>query len=155
GASGPVSLKLAGTTPTASQTQSFSAGAFKFTPGLLVGSGWTVTVNTPPPGQVCTVTNGSGSNVAANVSNVSVDCVSAYSIGGTIAGAGGVSLKLDSTTPTTTQTQLFGAGGFAFTTPLLGGSGWNVTVNSVPPGQGCTVTNGSGSNLAGNVSNVA
>jgi hypothetical protein len=82
----------------------------------------------------------------------------AYSIGGTITitGAGGAySLKLASTNPTTTQTQTFGAGAFTFTTPLLAGSDWTVTVNSAPPGQGCTVTNGSGSNLAANVGNVS
>ncbi|WP_300618586.1 carboxypeptidase-like regulatory domain-containing protein, partial [Dokdonella sp.] len=59
-----------------------------------------------------------------------------YTVGGTVSGlSGAVSLKLDGTNPTTTQTQAFTSNGaFAFTTSLSHGSGWTVSVASQPVG---------------------
>ena len=50
-------------------------GAFTFSTPLAQGSAYNVTVKTNPSGQVCTVTNPSGTMAAANVTNVSVTCV--------------------------------------------------------------------------------
>lgn len=49
-----------------------ASGAFTF--ATAVGGTYNVTVATPPTGQTCTVTNGSGT-ASANVTNVGVDCV--------------------------------------------------------------------------------
>ena len=49
-------------------------GAFTFSTALANGSAYAVTVGTQPTGQVCTVSNGSGSVAAANVANVGVAC---------------------------------------------------------------------------------
>jgi hypothetical protein len=54
-----------------------SNGAFEFSAGLASGTAYAVTVATQPinPGQVCTMTNGSGTIAAANIANLSVLCV--------------------------------------------------------------------------------
>ena len=39
------------------------------------GSDYAVTVSSQPTGQTCTVTNGSGTNITANITSVAVDCV--------------------------------------------------------------------------------
>lgn len=49
-------------------------GPFSFTVTLPSGSAYSVTVQTPPPGQSCNVVAGTGTVGSANVSNVSVTC---------------------------------------------------------------------------------
>jgi N-acetylneuraminic acid mutarotase len=49
-------------------------GAFTFSTALASGAAYAVTVGTQPAGQVCVVSNGSGSVAAANVTNVGVAC---------------------------------------------------------------------------------
>ncbi|MEO8801978.1 MAG: Ig-like domain-containing protein [Rudaea sp.] len=158
GLTGTVQLKLDGTTPTSTQTQSFSAnGSFTFSTALSAGSNWTVSVATQPTGQTCTVTNGTGTNLLANVTTVKVACTTnTYTIGGSISGlTGSVQLKLAGTSPTSTQTQTFPANGsVTFSTALSAGSNWTVSVTTQPTGQTCTVTNGTGTNLLTNVTTV-
>jgi uncharacterized repeat protein (TIGR03803 family) len=52
-----------------------SDGAYKFTLTSRSGDTYTVNILTQPPGQVCTVTNGSGVIAKANITNVDVACV--------------------------------------------------------------------------------
>ena len=49
-------------------------GSFTFATALAGGAAYSVTVGTNPPGQICTVANGSGTIAAANVTNVAVTC---------------------------------------------------------------------------------
>ncbi len=53
-----------------------SDGPFTFSTAIAQGRSYAVTVLTQPTGQTCTVTNGSGTVDSANVTNVSVTCVS-------------------------------------------------------------------------------
>jgi uncharacterized repeat protein (TIGR01451 family) len=73
GATSPAALTLSDTTHSTSQSLS-SSGAFTFSTPLPIGSNWSVAVTTPPSGQSCTVANGSGTNLSANVTNVQVTC---------------------------------------------------------------------------------
>jgi hypothetical protein len=50
-------------------------GAFNFVTPVAYNGSYAVTVGTQPTGQICTVSSGSGSNVTASVSSVSVACV--------------------------------------------------------------------------------
>lgn len=136
-------------------------GAFTF-PAQASGSAYAVTVFTQPtsPVQVCSVTNGSGT-VTANVSNVSVTCVTpvpgTFSIGGTVSGlstGGSVVLRNNGGNDLTVSAN----GAFTFTTPV---TAYAVTVFTQPTapagspaGQTCTVTSGSGTASAA-VTNVA
>lgn len=51
-----------------------SNGSFKFTLTSSSGGTYSVRIGTPPPGQFCTVTNGSGVIAHANITNVNVAC---------------------------------------------------------------------------------
>lgn len=72
GLSGSVVLQNNGTD---NETVS-SDGAFTFATAIAEGSPYAVTVLTQPSGQTCTVMNGSGTVGSANVTSVSVTCVS-------------------------------------------------------------------------------
>lgn len=87
-----------------------ASGTFSFTHPLADRSSYAVTIAAQPTGQRCTITNASGSNVTANVSNVQVACtpyfegttVPASGIGGTgsatfTGGGGGCRFDLAST----------------------------------------------------------
>jgi len=133
-------------------------GGFTFATALASGASYAVTVGTQPAGQTCTVSNGSGTVAAANVTNVAVSCVNVppatYTIGGTVSGLGaGKSVVLlnnggDALTRNAN-------GGFTFATALAGGASYAVTVGTQPVGQTCTVSNGSGTVASANVTNVA
>ncbi len=49
-------------------------GAFTFATALATGKPYAVTVLTQPTGQMCTVTNGTGTTASTNVTNVTVSC---------------------------------------------------------------------------------
>ena len=120
-------------------------GAFTFSTPLAEGAAYNVTVKTNPTGQTCTVTNPSGTMATANVTNVSVTCVTqvvpTYTVGGTISGLTGT-VVLENNGGNDLSTSANGA--FAFSTPLAQGAAYNVTVKTNPTGQTCTVTNPSG-----------
>ena len=129
-------------------------GSFTFATPLAGGASYAVTVKTSPSGQSCTVSNGSGTVAAANVTNVAVSCTSAaaYSIGGTVSGLSGTVVLQDNGAD---NLSVSANGSFTFATPLAGGASYAVTVKTSPSGQSCTVSNGSGTVAAANVTNVA
>ena len=133
-------------------------GSFTFPTALASGAAYSVTVGTQPAGQTCTVTNGSGTVGSANVTNVAVNCANnppaTYTIGGTVSGLGAgksVGLLNNGGDAITRNAN----GSFTFPTALAGGAAYSVTVGTQPVGQTCTVTNGSGTVGAANVTNVA
>src|SRR4029077_18144736 len=68
-------------------------GAFTFKTAVTGTGAYAVTVLTQPitPNQLCAVTSGSGT-ATADVSNVGVNCVLAYTIGGTVNGVVGTGM---------------------------------------------------------------
>ena len=129
-------------------------GAFTVSTALASGAAYVVTVGTQPAGQVCAVSNGSGSVAAANVTNIAVACSSTgYTIGGTVSGLGaGLSVGLLNNGGNALTVNANGA--FTFSTALPSGAAYAVTVGTQPAGQVCVVSNGSGSVAAANVTNV-
>ena len=63
-------------------------GDFTFITAVADGGSYAVTVLTQPssPSQTCSVTDGSGPVSGANVTNVTVTCVAAYTVAGTVIG---------------------------------------------------------------------
>src|ERR1700734_2957234 len=63
---------------------------FTFSTALASGAAYKVTVGTPPAGDSCTVTNGTGTVASANITNVAIACKptsgTTYSIGGSVSG---------------------------------------------------------------------
>ncbi len=147
-AGGTLSLQLNGT----GAFPVTADGVFTF-PTLISGS-YAVTVATQPAGRVCTVSNGTGTGVTANVSNVSITCSAiTYTIGGTVSGLASNAVTLDNNgaDPTTVSAN----GAFTFPTAVAYNGGYAVTVSTQPSGQTCTVSNGSGSGVTANVTNVS
>ncbi len=132
-------------------------GNFTFATPKLNGSTYNVTVSVQPAGQNCTVSNGSGTVSGANVINIGVTCVDVvtYTIGGNVSGnTGSVTVALSvGGTQVDTKTVNSGGGSFTFAAQNAA-SNWSVAVTSSPSSQTCTLTNGSGSNLGANVTNV-
>ena len=134
-------------------------GTFEFPAGLATGSSYVVGVATQPanPAQTCSITNGSGTIGAADVTNVAVSCITnSYTVGGNVAGLAGSGLVVSLNGGAQTL-PLSANGAFTFPSPLASGSSYAVTVAIQPSGpqQTCTVANGTGTVGAANVTNVA
>ncbi len=75
-----------------------------------------------------------------------------YTVGGTVSGLSGTVVLEDNGAD---DLSLSASGSFTFATPLAAGTAYNVTVKTSPASQNCTVTNGTGTIGAANVTNVA
>ena len=136
-----------------------SNAGFTFSGTILSGQTYAVTVKTQPSGQVCSVTNGSGTVPSSNVTNVVVSCLTSVvppvpvTISGALTGLGAsksVVLSLNGGSDLTLNSNA----GFTFSGTILSGQTYAVTVKTQPPGQVCSVTNGSGTVPTSNVTNV-
>ncbi len=132
-------------------------GTFTFSTKWADASTYTVTVATQPMGQTCTVSNASGTISGANVTHVSVACVSnpvtTYSVGGSVSGLNsGASLTLlnNGANPLVLSTN----GAFNFSTKLADATTYTVTVATQPVGQTCTLSNASGTLSGANVTTI-
>ncbi len=138
-------------------------GAFTFKTAVTGPTdAYAVTVNTQPakPNQICTVSNGSGT-ATANVTNVAVNCVAAFSIGGNVTGLVGTGFKLQDqdgnileTLPISATT---GNQAFTFVDFVPTGSTYNVSISAQPtvPAQACVISPGTGTGTAtANVTSV-
>jgi uncharacterized repeat protein (TIGR03803 family) len=140
-----------------SDTLAVNAGATTFTLRQAVpyGSSYSVSVASQPPGASCTVTAGSGTMPAGNVTNVLVNCTpQSFALGGTVSGLGaGSVLVLANGAALLSVPPL--ATGFRFPVPLSFGSAYQVTVRSAPAGMQCVVSGGAGLMPAHAVTTVA
>lgn len=132
-------------------------GSFTFVSPLPAGTNYSVTVRIQPsgPAQNCTVTNGSGIGIAANVSNVQISCTTnTFALGGSVTGLSGTGLVL---TNAGVDLPITANGNFAFATALTPGTNYSVFVRGQPHGpvQRCAVTNGAGTIGSSAVNNVA
>ena len=134
-----------------------SNGSFAFPAAIPSGTAYTVTVQTQPtgPSQTCSVTGGTGTMGAANVTTVSVACVTdTFPVGGTVSGLTGSGLVLqDSAGDSLAVTA---SGTFVFPTAIASGAQYSVTASAQPtsPWQTCTVTGGAGTVGDGPVTTV-
>jgi Kelch motif/Galactose oxidase, central domain len=130
-------------------------GPFTFSTKIAYQSPYAVTVATQPTGQSCSVTNGSGTVPAANVTNVTIVCTAAsYTIGGAVSGlSAGNSVVLEDNGGNATTVSANGP--FTFSTAVAYQSPYTVTIATQPNGQSCSVNNGSGTVPGANVTNVA
>jgi N-acetylneuraminic acid mutarotase len=126
---------------------------FNFSTPVASGSTYAVTVLTQPAGQTCSVSNGSGTIGAANISNVTVACSdNTYNIGVTVSGLTASGLVLQDNGGDNLNVSANGSVNFA--TPVASGSGYAVSVLSQPTGQTCTVSGGSGTVTSANVAGI-
>ena len=127
-----------------------NASAFTFPSPVTAGSAYNVTVFAQPAGQTCTVANGSGT-ANANITNVTVNCIPTFTVGGNVSGLVGTGLVLQNNGGD--NLAFTASGAFSFATKLAANTNYAVSVLTQPSGQICTVTNGSGT-VTANVSNI-
>jgi N-acetylneuraminic acid mutarotase len=134
-------LVLANGTDTVSPPS--GANSFTFQTSVAYTSGYTVTVSAEPIGLTCSVSAGTSTMPAANVTSVVVTCSPiAYTLGGSIAGLTSSGLVL---TDGTDQVHVApNATTFSMPTALAYNSAYTVTVQTQPVGQLCTVSSGTG-----------
>ena len=105
------------------------------------------------PPQICTVNNGSGTVSGADITNISINCITiTYTIGGTVSGLTGTGLVLQNNN--TDDLGITVDGVFTFTTPIPDGYDYSVTVLTQPSGQACTVSDASGTLTGADVTNI-
>jgi uncharacterized repeat protein (TIGR03803 family) len=131
-----------------------SATTFTMPKPVNFATPYSVTVKTAPAGMTCTVTNGSGTMPAANVTAVTVACSDqSYSLGGTISGLTSNGLVLANGTDTLHVSS--GATTFAMLTKVAFTSSYAVVIQTQPSATTCSVANGSGTMGPGNVTTVS
>ena len=139
------------------------SGSFTFATAVRSGTPYAVTVAQQPADQTCTVTGGIGIVVDANISNVLVTCVDnlppppgSHTIGGTVSGLSGGTLRLGLDVPGDAGSVLdvTDNGAFTFAQQVEDGDRYAVRVVTEPDGQSCALANGSGTADA-DVTNVA
>lgn len=130
-------------------------GSFTFAKRVAARANYSVSVQTQPAGQTCTVTNGSGTVWETNVMNVMVSCSgNTYAVGGTVIALTAQGLILADNGGD--RFRISGNGSFTFPKPLTSGTGYAVSIASQPDNraQTCAVTNGTGTVGQTNVTNV-
>lgn len=148
-----------------SLTVPVNAKSFVFSTSIASGAAYAVSVATQPsnPAETCTVTNGSGTVGADNVTTVSIACSASgiittkYTVGGTVSGLTSTGLILTDNLGDHLPVPA-GATSFTLPTSFAGGSAYTVSVStqpSSPTAQVCTVANGSGTVGSANVTTVA
>jgi uncharacterized repeat protein (TIGR03803 family) len=121
---------------------------------LPAGASYTVTIQTQPTGETCSVAGGTGTIQSANVANVVVTCSNqAYSLAGSISGLNGSGLVLANGTDTLAVKS--GATSFTMSSPVAYTSSYVLTVQTQPAGLTCAVGNGTGTMPASAVTSVA
>lgn len=136
-------------------TVSSGAGSFMMPALVTYGSPYALTVQTQPLGLTCTAGNNAGTMPAGSINTVVITCVSnVYTVGGSISGLTGSGLILldnggDATSIDANATQ------FKMNTAIAYGGAYAITVQTVPAGLVCRVSNGSGTMGAGNVTGVS
>ncbi len=126
---------------------------------LPTGATYTVTIQSQPSRGDCVVSNGTGTVGSGPVTTINITCTTnKFTVGGTVDGlrADGLELRdngIDSTLvgqPVSGTSTIFVMLG----SPLTTGSAYDVTVQTQPAGQSCTVANGSGTIGSADVTNI-
>ena len=128
-------------------------GLFTFSSALNAGSSYNVTLSAQPTGQTCFLFNNSGSDLAANISAVSVACsTNTYQVGGNVTNLTGSGLVLQLGKQTLVVPS--GNSSFAFNTSLLSGNVYSVFISNQPLGQTCSLRGADGVMGSTNVTNI-
>ena len=133
-------------------------GPFSFPTPYASGSGYNVTVATPPtgPSQLCSVAKGIGTIGSGDVTDVAVTCATgSFTINVTVSGlvgAGPLVLRNNGSD----ELRVTGNGTFTFPGLLASGATYDVRVATAPtnPVQNCAVNQGSGQVVAANVTGI-
>ncbi len=134
-----------------------ASGSVNFATGLVSGASYNVSILTQPstPTQTCTVSNGSGTVASANITSVTVSCVTnSYSVGGIVSGLSGSGLVLQNNGAG--NLAISANGSYPIAASVLSGTAYSVSVLTQPssPTQTCTVSNATSTVGGANVTNI-
>src|SRR5215217_1879793 len=129
-------------------------GAFAFPTGVPYRGTYAVTAEATYP-LSCVVPNGTGTQGAADITNVAVACRTwSFAVGGTVTGfVEGMTFELWLNESEVLTVDSNGA--FTFTRPVADLGAYAVVVKTQPPGQSCSVRQGTGTVGGSNVTQVA
>ena len=129
-----------------------SNGPFTFQTPIDESGSYSVSVGIQPAGQSCLVSGGVGANVTADVSSVNVVCGGTYTVGGSVSGlaASGLVIKMNGASKIIAR----GATSFKFSTALVTGATYAVSIAIQPAGYSCTVSGGAAGNGSGVISSA-
>jgi hypothetical protein len=128
-------------------------GGFSFSTQVASGSNYSVTLLTQPVGQTCSITGGSGTVSGANIAGVAISCSdNTYNVGFTVSGLIDSGLILQNNGADNLAVSSNGT--FNFPTPQLTGSSYSVAILTQPANETCAVTNGSGTVVGTNITNI-
>jgi hypothetical protein len=154
GAGDQVVLTLNGDTVNTATVSSNTT--FTFSQPVAGNGTYTVAISAAPTGKTCSVINGSGAGVAANIGNVSVTCsTNGYQIGGTVAGLASQPVVLVLNGDTSNTATVNSNGAFTFSQLVAYNGSYTVTVGTQPADTTCSVSNGAGANVTADVSNIS
>lgn len=133
--------------------QAVTGTSFTLTPALLSGTSYSVVIAQQPAGQLCTLTNATGTITSADVS-VPVVCLNAYTVGGTVTGLIGTGLSLSLSAGGTQTVSPSADGVFSFPSLVATGTSFTASVTGSPANQLCTAVGTSGTVLTTNVTSI-
>lgn len=118
------------------------------------GTSYSTTVQAQPTGETCAISGGTGTIQSANVTNVAVTCSEQwYTVGGSISGL--ISNGMVLINGSNTLAVHSGASSFTMPATVAYHSAYAVTVQTQPAGLTCSVSNGTGTMGADDVTNVS
>lgn len=121
-----------------------NATTFQFATPVAQGGGYSVVPFAQPAGLTCSVSNGSGTNVRADVGNVGITCSTTHlAVGGTVSGLTGSGLVLRNNGGDDLAIAA-NASAFEFATPVAYGGSYAVSILAQPAGQTCSLAHAAG-----------
>jgi len=130
----------------------YNNGSYMFDEVFLVGDSYDVKLVQESAGEVCSLSNSSGSIDDTNITNINVSCVTnLYTLSGSISGL------IETVEIQNSDGQVLNLsenGEFIFQNQLAHGTSYNVTVTKLPAGFDCQLEHNSGRISAANVSSV-
>src|SRR5689334_11227086 len=137
---------------------SVDALGYVFPTPLADGTPYEVAIVGQPTGQHCTLMNERGTISGADVTDVAVTCMrNVYTVSFSVSGLdplgmSAVHLQINGGETASTASN---GGRFTFPTPLMDGEAYDVEVLFQPTGQTCTVSNGTGTIMGADVTDIA
>ncbi len=122
------------------------------------GTPYTVSITSQPTGAQCVLANSTGTAGNAPVNNIDIQCSrGTVTVGGDLSGLAigqQVQLKLVASGVTPTTLALSVNGSFTFAAPVTFGGDYQITIDSQPSGQSCTLSNAAGTTVTAPVTAV-
>lgn len=117
-------------------------GEFTFETNVADGASYNVTILTQPDTQLCSTSNTIGSVASENITDVAINCVDVFEVGGTLSGLTTASVTIQNNEGD--DLVLSSAGTFAFDATQVDNTEYSISIREQPTGQTCVLSNETG-----------